>query len=101
MGAKPLFSKSSPFPPPPPEWIQSQGDGCVKVVVAASREPVCSVEGGNQVTDAANAKIIATAPGLIRALIGCLEHLEWSGDEGLEAYAEALYQLDQAGVPRW
>lgn len=48
-------------------WSSRPGDGCF-LVEAANNELVAKVEGGNQSTDEAHARLIAAAPDLLAAL---------------------------------
>jgi len=44
----------------------------------------------------ANACLIAQAPDLADALLGCIEHMEWSTAQGKEAYLKAKSALARA-----
>lgn len=44
----------------------------------------------------ANARLIAAAPDLLEALVACVEHMEWSTENGAMAYRRAKELIEEA-----
>ncbi len=52
----------------PGPWVTRPGDGCAEIYAGEPRDLVCTVEGGTQQSDMANATLIAAAPDLLAAM---------------------------------
>jgi hypothetical protein len=71
-------------------------DGCFDIL-STRGELIATVHGGNRAIDTANARLIAAAPDLVKALKE-LCRMDWRGEDNPDTWAKARAALEKAGV---
>lgn len=68
-------------------------------VIDSDNNDVVTISGDYEtdyVEMAKRARLIGAAPFLLQALLGCCEHMEWSTQQGKEAYDDAMAAIRNA-----